>query len=299
MRRTLVVLAMIFGSLVVASGGSDAAVLYAADGSAGHLSSLVILDQNTGAVTSVVGPIGFAVTGLAIHPLTGVLYGSTSSLDPIAAARLIRIDKTTGAGTLIGPYGIGPTMPDLTFASDGTLYGWPQGLNALHRIDTATGLATRVGNFNFNSNFGSNLPGLGLAATADALILAGSGRDPLFTVNRTTGVAAPFTTLDWQRPTSGVAALAFGPGGVLLGMGSTGIQGVDGAFLLRISLATGHVVELGPTIFLGDALAFDPPGFPASPPDPIPTLSELAFAVLALLLTAVGVSRIRRRPRPV
>jgi len=62
----------------------------------------------------------------------------------------------------------------------------------------------------------------------------------------------------------------------------------------------GHVVELGPTIFLGDALAFDPPTFPASPPEPIPTLSELAFAGLALLLTAVGVYHMRRgRLRPV
>jgi hypothetical protein len=288
MRRTLVALAMILACLVVAPSWSDAAVLYAADGSAGHLSSLVILNQGTGAVTSVVGPIGFAVTGLAVHPTTGVLYGSTSNLDPAAPANLIRIDKTTGAGALIGPYGIGTTMPDLTFASDGTLYGWPQGINALHTINISTGLATRVGNF----NLGVSLPGLGIAATTDALILAGSGQDPLFRVNRNTGVAVPLTTLDWPRPTSGIAALAFGPGDVLLGMGSTGVQGVNGAFLLRIFVETGHVVELGPTISLGDALAFDPPTFPASPPEAIPTLSELAFVGLALLLAAVGVYRI-------
>lgn len=297
MTRMLVVLVLIFGSVVVGSGWSEAAVLYAADGSAGHLSSLVILDQSTGAVTSVVGPIGFAVTGLAVHPTTGVLYGSTSNLSPVAAGSLIRIDKATGAGTLIGSYGIsGSTMPDLTFTSDGTLYGWAQPFNALHTINLTTGLATRVGNF----TFGPNLPGLGLAATADALILAGSGRDPLFRVDRNTGVAVPFTTLDWPRAASGVAALAFGPGGALFGMGSTGVQAVDGAFLLRIDLVTGHVVELGPTIFLGDALAFDPPTFPASPAAPIPTLSELAFAVLASLLTAVAVYRLRRRrPRRV
>jgi hypothetical protein len=67
------VLALAFGGVVALSAWSDAAVLYAADGSGGHLSSLVVLNPNTGAVTSVVGPIGFAVTGLAIHPLTGLL----------------------------------------------------------------------------------------------------------------------------------------------------------------------------------------------------------------------------------
>lgn len=290
MVRTWMVLALVFGCVVASSGWSDAAVLYAADGAAGHLSSLVILNPDTGAVTSVVGPIGFAVTGLAVHPLTGVLYGSTSNAGP-SAGNLLTIDKNTGLGTLVGSYGLpGNTMPDLTFTSDGTLYGWPQQPNALHTINTTTGLATRVGTF----NFGPNLAGLGLAATANSLILAGSGRDPIFKVDRNTGIAVAFNGLDWGRPSTGLSALAFGPGGVLFGMGSAGIQSVGGSFLLRINIVTGHVTELGPTIPLGDALAFDPPSFPADPPNPIPTLSEVAFAGMALLLIAVAVYRIRR-----
>lgn len=292
MVRTLLILALVVGCIIVPSAFSEAAVLYAADGAAGHLSSLVIVNPANGAVVSTVGPIGFAVTGLAVHPLTGVLYGSTSSLDPTAPGSLLTISKTTGAGTLVGSYGLsGGTMPDITFTSDGVLYGWPQVVNALHRIDTATGHATRVGTF----NFGGNIPGLGIAAAADAIFLAGSGRDPLFKVDRNTGVAVPFTVLDWPRDVTGIAALTFGPGGVLLGMGSVGIGAVGGNFLLRIDIVTGHVTELGPTIPLGDALAFDPPTFPASPPAPVPTLSDVAFGVMALLLTAGALYRISRR----
>lgn len=81
-------------------------------------------------------------------------------------------------------------------------------------------------------------------------------------------------------------------------MGLVGFQSGDGTFLVRIDLATGHVTELGPTIPLGDALAFDPPTFPPGPPSaltPVPTLSELGFALLALLLMAIALYRIRHR----
>lgn len=91
-----------------------------------------------------------------------------------------------------------------------------------------------------------------------------------------------------------MGALTFGPGGVLLAMGLVGFQAGDGTFLVQIDLASGHVTELGPTIPLGEALAFDPPTFPEGPIG-VPTLSELGFALLALLLMAVAVYRIRHR----
>src|SRR5204862_4627996 len=120
---------------------------------------------------STVGPIGFAVTGLAVHPATGVLYGATST-GATAPGSLLTISKTTGAGTLVGSFGLGGfPLPDLTFTSDGTLYGWARVPNALHRVNLVTGKATRVGNFTLFGNF----PGLGLAAAANALVLGTSG----------------------------------------------------------------------------------------------------------------------------
>lgn len=187
----------------------------------------------------------------------------------------------------------GSTMPDLTFTSDGVLYGWAQPINALHTINLLTGHATRVGSF----DFGATRPlGSGIAAATSSLILAGNGLAPIFRVDRNTGMATSIAVLDWPRGTaSGMGALAFGPGGVLFAMGLVGFQAGDGTFLLQIDLTTGHVTDLGPTIPLGKALAFDPPTFPPDPATAVPTLSELGFALLASPLIAVAVYRIRHR----
>src|SRR5262245_33059555 len=124
MARAFVTLLLITGLVGVPAAWCQAATLYAANGSGGNLSSLAILNQTNGALSSIVGPIGFAVTGLAVHPGTGVLYGSTSTGDAQGGS-LITINKTTGKGTLVGSFGLGGfTLPDLTFTSDGTLYGW-------------------------------------------------------------------------------------------------------------------------------------------------------------------------------
>ncbi|MGH7340897.1 MAG: hypothetical protein ACREKH_10450, partial [Candidatus Rokuibacteriota bacterium] len=257
------------------------AVLYGANGAQGNPSSLLIINPATGAVTSTVGPIGFALTGLAVHPLTGVLYGSTAMLDATAPRSLVQVDKVTGQGTLIGSFGVpSHTMADLTFGPDGTLYGWAEAsLDDLHTINLTTGQATRVG----ESGVGFNTRGSGIAATADAIYLAGdegSGRFHL--VDRTTGAATVVAFLN-GRPRMAIAALTFGPSGVLFGVG---LPIDSGPILLTIDPATGNVTEVGATADFLDAIAFDPPAFPASVAVPVPTLSEAAFAVMALLLTA-------------
>ena len=98
------------------------AVLYGATG--GNVNSdLYTVNTATGATTSL-GPIGFAVTGLAVDPTTGTLYGSTSMQSPSNPGSIIAINKTTGAGTLVGSIGMpGEEVADLTFDAAGTLYG--------------------------------------------------------------------------------------------------------------------------------------------------------------------------------
>ena len=104
------------------------------------------MDTVTGATTSI-GPIGFAVTGLAVDPISGTLYGSTSSLSPISPHSIITINTTTGAGTLVGSVGLDDEeVADLTFDAAGNLFGWTEMYtDDLVRIDTATGTATPVG----------------------------------------------------------------------------------------------------------------------------------------------------------
>src|SRR5215467_13317728 len=52
----------------IAAPVSAAETLYGADGSQGNLSNLLIPDARNGALICTIGPIGFSVTGLAVHP---------------------------------------------------------------------------------------------------------------------------------------------------------------------------------------------------------------------------------------
>lgn len=117
-------------------------VLYGAKGG-NAASDLYTIDPVT-AATTIIGPTGIALTGLAFHPGTGVLYGATSELSPGGTRRsLYTIDPTTGAATLIGS---GGAVGDIAFDSGGTLYGlsFTAG-NKLVSIDLSTGAFTPIG----------------------------------------------------------------------------------------------------------------------------------------------------------
>ena len=99
-------LCMLAGALgAFAAAVASGQVLYGTTAANTTTSNLYILDPATGAVVSTVGPIGFAVTGLAVNPLTGVLYGSTSNNSANSPGSLITINKATGQGTLVGSFG--------------------------------------------------------------------------------------------------------------------------------------------------------------------------------------------------
>jgi hypothetical protein len=280
---------------VSAAGGVE--ILYGADGAGGNPSTnLYILDPATGAIVSTVGPIvgpgdarHFAVTGLAIHPLTGVLYGSTGQKSPRDPHSLITVDPTTGQGTLVGSYGIlAQTSADLTFTSDGTLYGWLEpAADCLHRINLTTGHATPVGACPRVGTFGS-----GLAASAsNRIYLAGRGDNgELMSIDRFTGEATTVATLTGSTEDS-VAALAFNSAGVLFGVvldeGATRT-----ASLVTINKTTGHLTVVGPTVPNLDAIVF------TASSRPVPTLSEFVFIIMAAMLGGMALLTLHRRGRP-
>jgi hypothetical protein len=257
-------------------------------------SSLYILNPATGAVVSVVGPIGFAVTGLAVHPATGVLYGSTSRASLNSPGSLIRIDKTTGAGTVIGGFGIGTqSMADLTFTSDGTLYGWLEpSADDLHTINLTTGAATSVG------NSGLSTSGSGLAAgPGDVLYFTGDGSDgTLRTVNRTTGITTVVANLTGSPPPDdSIGALAFSPGGALYGVHIDTDENTSR--LITINPATGAITLVGATVNDLDAIVFDGSLAPPPPPStlPVPALSPAVLVLLGLLVAGAAGFGLRRR----
>lgn len=254
--RRLIALTLALAACALGAPPAPAQPLYGADGAQGNPSNLYTLDPATGAVTSVIGPIGFALTGLAVHPITRVLYGSTANADAVAPRSLIVVDKATGAGTLVGPYNLGQfnTLADLTFTSDGTLYGWST-MNGLHVVDLDTGAAVKIGDGTppDGVTFGG-----GLAADGgDNLFLAPSlNTGPLFLVDRVTGDLTEVVQLTGASGES-IAAMAFAPDGTLLGALLIGTVPVRTAQLVRISPQNGNVVPLGQSVDRLDALAFD------------------------------------------
>lgn len=230
--------------------------LYAALGTNATTSDLYTLDPATGLMTSDIGPIGFALTGLALNPITGILYGATSNQSAINPRSLISIDQNTGAGTLIGPFNIpnNHPIPDITFVGN-TLYGCdtipatPAVAN-LYTIDLTTGLATLVG------ATGAGNSGCGIAADLSGTIYySGDFADgPLYTLNPITGSGTFVATLN--GPEQSIRALAFNISNVLYGIiGNGSLSSV----LITIDTTTGQVTTIGTSDLTQiDAIAFSP-----------------------------------------
>ena len=92
-------------------------------------SNLIRIDPNTGALISsvpiIAGTAPLFIADLALHPTTGVLYGTgglarTETVRDTGSGAVYTIDTTTGAATLIGDTAM--FFASIAFAPDGTLY---------------------------------------------------------------------------------------------------------------------------------------------------------------------------------
>jgi hypothetical protein len=130
-------------------------------GTGGGLADLYTVNPDT-AETTLVGDTGFGIAsldGLDFDP-AGTLYAAANAVDDggTGGDTLAIIDKTTGVGTVVGPFGGGIGMlagsggiEGIAFDAAGMLYGAsgaPEGGNAdpiLYLIDVASGDAAPVG----------------------------------------------------------------------------------------------------------------------------------------------------------
>ena len=234
--------------------GTGSGALFAADGGGGNPATrLYRLSPKSGAIATNIGPIGFAVTGLAIRPGTGTLYGSTGGSAPISPNSIITINKTTGAGTLLGATGLASPVADLTFTSNGTLYGWSEDGDDLVTINLTTGVATVVADSTLGT-FGSGLA----ASSTNVLFFTGDGATgaALSTVNRTTGLATVVATMTGPAGGSAINALAFG-GNTLYGSRSANSGVGSATTLISINTTTGAITSLGASVNDLDAIVFD------------------------------------------
>ena len=225
-------------TLAGAVSAQAAQVLYSADGTRSKRSDLLVLDQGTGNIAERVGPNGFSLTGLAQDPTTGTLYGVTSGQDFSNPGFLVTVDKRTGAASLVGDLDPATTNAagDITFAPNGTLFGWLDGPDDLVTINKATGLATVVGDSGLATG-----PNVGLASDSQGVLYGALNGDsnPLRTINPATGVVTPVSTLQGAQ-NYGVVALAFDAQDTLFGI-DLNTNGLSAAKLMTITISTGQL----------------------------------------------------------
>lgn len=302
-------LSWLLGILVVflSAPSAPAQILYAAIGDDSG-NGLYTINPTTSASTFV-GPIAIGgttqvgVTGLAIHPLSGVMYGVTTE----ETTRLITIDPATGNATVIGD--VSPdAVPDITFSADGTLYGWQKGIPAglrasptsskasgrrslvpsqgvLLTIDLATGVGTPVG----SPQSISPMQGCGISSVLGTIYLSLAGASgSLRTVDPATGVTTAGPTMD--GPGDPIAALATSPTGVLFGATNEGQ-------LITINTSTGAVTLIGDFDLPEgtDALVFTNSALGAGALLNVPAVSHIGLLVLGAALALAGYFIVRFR----
>lgn len=244
---------------------ANAGALYGAT-SAGGPGELYLLNPTNGAVLQDIGPLNdsggtnYPITGLAFHPVTRVLYGSTGNSVDATAALLVSINPQTGRVAVIGPFNAGnagrpATMGDLAFnPATGNLYGvGTVGGPQLYSINVATGQATVIGGTGLTSTGGG-----GLAVSSNGVFYGTPSATRYGTYDLGTGA---FTLIaNPTKPAGGGAysALAFDENGVLFGL-NLGSGSPPPTHLVTIDPTTGTVTDLGASVTSMDAIAFLPP----------------------------------------
>jgi DNA-binding beta-propeller fold protein YncE len=268
-------------ALAASASSASAQVLYSAVGAGAATSQLYQVNPATAAVTPLMN-IGFGVTGLAQHPTTGILYGVTVN----SPRNLIAINVAALTVSVVGPLGV-QAVADISFRSDGTLFGWIEpSVDSLCTINLTTGAATLVASSGLGT-FGS-----GLAFNpSGTLFFAGSGNSgPLRTISPTTGqVLTTGPTLTGSPdPGNSIAALAFNPvTGVLWAVDGLDDSGL--AFLVTINTSTGAITNIGSLPNGTDALAWTNVAVPVMP-------KEL-FLTLTVVVMSLAFFGLRRRAR--
>jgi len=237
-------------------------------GSTPNPSSVFTIDTAGGAATLVGSSgLGNGISGIKFDLRTGNLYGILGSA--CTGARLITINTTTGAGTIVGIVkgaGFDATSTvscaggadSLAFGPDGALYagGWEGGTTGgkLLKIDKATGAVLAV----LQTPGGANLTGLDFDPSG--LLWASHGASNpgvLHTVNPATG--GFLSELDLSEPVT-ISDLAFDADGTLFA------SLPDESQLATIDLTTGavnRVCPFGSAVSKMSGLAFRPCSNPA------------------------------------
>jgi hypothetical protein len=245
-------------------------VLYGCNGGeGGNPSNLYTIDPTTGAAT-LVGPMGMeACSGLA-SAANGALYAVGHDPDnPNDWFSLFVVNPATGTATPIGEshHSFGgdnsSRIADLSFRSDGRLFGYLESDDGLGYLNKATGAVTELG------PTGVGCCGNGIAFSAGG-VLFHSNEDALHTLNQTTGNATWVADHVWPEFTTRecpamadkgdprINALDFSSDGVLYGSLNCGKGGSGPNYLVTVNTANGVITEAGASVDGLDGIVFGP-----------------------------------------
>lgn len=138
---------------------------------AGPLLYLSTTGNQLGTVDSTTGTV--SLIGSTGTFLTDIAFDSSGQLWGISFGELYKVNKDTGASTLVGSLGsVSGTANALVFGADGTLY---MAGNTLYTVNTATGAATSIGAIGYQSAgdlafVGGNLYMAALGTSDDILV---------------------------------------------------------------------------------------------------------------------------------
>lgn len=259
----------------------------AASGAEGIAGSLYTVNLASGSAVFVAplrlnGTLPIGITGLAVHPVTGVFYGITPAGSPNAPTSLVTVDPATGRAQLVGD--LRHPGSDIAFNRAGIMFAWLPGTSQLGIVNLTNGAITPIGTAR-----GSGAPaGLAIDAQGAAYITPTGAAGTLDTVEIATGTVKTGAQLAGAPFPSGINSLTFTPSGLLLAVNTN-----DGApaltRLVTINTASGAVSTIGTLPDDTDALTFasDSRREEMSPVN-VQTLALLVLGAIALVLGLIG-----------
>ena len=247
-----------------------------------------------GAVTPI-GPIRLsgqpiAVTGLAVRPIVGTLYGITSDASPNHPNSLVTIDPSTANATLVGPMGMAGS--DISFDKHGTLFVWLRETSQIGTVSLTTGAARPTG-----ATRAASEPGGVAVDDAGRIYVATSGATgSLDQIDSESGKARKGPTLQGAQYPAAINAISIASDGRIFALNSN--RGVPAkAALVTIDPLTGVMKRVGSLPDDADALVLMETPWSAAEFFSSRSGITVILGVVALAVIAFVILRLGRRPR--
>jgi hypothetical protein len=290
----LVALASLAPLSAVADTLYAATVRTGSGGSESITGSLYTVNLGSGSATFIAplrldgrAPIG--ITGMAAHPVTGLMYGITSPLSGDHPQSLVTLDPNTGNATLVGALRFPGS--DIAFNKAGILFTWLPATSQLGIVNLTTGAVTPIG----PPSAAGTIAGLAVDQHGTAFITPSGAGGTLDIVDIATGAIKKGPQLNGAPFASSINSMTFTPSGLLLAVNSNAGSPASTA-LVQINTATGAVNKIGTLPDDTDALAFVSAQFRNEPWVSGQTLALLVLGAIALVLGLIGWS-VGRRPK--